>query len=97
MVSSPQKESQTLHLSFSKEVDVMNVDTEETVHSPPQSLVYEERVEVVNHAVAKLNINWLAEEQEVRPKSKLDERFMLARSQPSHLPFSPISTFMSLH
>lgn len=46
-VSSPQKESQTLHLSSSEEVDVM----------PPQSLAYEDLMEVVTRAVAKINID----------------------------------------
>lgn len=58
----------------------MIVDTEETVNSPPQSLAYEELVEVVTHAVAKLNIEWPAKKQDARPKSKLDERFLKARS-----------------
>lgn len=39
-VSYPQRESSVLHLSSSEEVDVMSVDTEETVDSPPQSLMY---------------------------------------------------------
>ncbi len=89
-VSSPRREGQVLHLSSSEEVDVMSVDTEETADSPPQSLAYEELVEVVTHTVAKLNIEWSAEKQDASPKSKLDERFLKARSQPSRrgLPFS---------
>lgn len=59
----------------------MIIDTEETADSSPQSLVYEELVEVVTHAVAKLNIEWLAEKQDTRPKSKLDK--------PSIFPQSP--------
>ncbi|KAL1269008.1 hypothetical protein QQF64_031297 [Cirrhinus molitorella] len=90
-VSSPKGGSLTLHLSSSEEVEVMSVDTEETVDSPPQSLAYEELVEVVTRAVAKLNIDWPAEQQDVRPKSKLDERFLRTQSQLSRrgLPFFP--------
>ncbi|KAK2889060.1 hypothetical protein Q8A67_014435 [Cirrhinus molitorella] len=55
VVSSLQRESPALHFFSSEEVDVMSVDTEETVYSPPQSFVYEELVEVVTCAVAKLN------------------------------------------
>lgn len=61
----------------------MSVETEETVDSPPQSSTYEELVEVVTHAVARLNIVWPAEKQDTRPKSKLDECFLRSRSQPS--------------
>ncbi len=46
-VSFPQRESQTLYLSSSKEVDVMSIKTEETLDSPPLPLMYEELVEVV--------------------------------------------------
>ncbi|KAK2869830.1 hypothetical protein Q8A67_024222 [Cirrhinus molitorella] len=90
-VSSPPREDPALHLSSSEEVDVMSVDTEETVSSPPQSLAYEELVEVVTRAVSKLNLDWPSEKQDVRPKSKLDERFLRVRSQPSRrgLPFFP--------
>ncbi len=75
----------------SEEVDVMSVNTDKTVDSPPQSIAYEELVEVVTRAVVKLNIEWPAEKQDARPKSKLDESFLKARSQPSRrgLPFFP--------
>lgn len=33
-------------------------------------------MEVVSRAVARLNIHWPAEKQDIRPKSKLDERFL---------------------
>ncbi len=46
-VSSPWRGSQMLCLSSCEEVNVMTIDTEETVDSPPQSLAYEELVEVV--------------------------------------------------
>ncbi len=90
-VSAPQREGQALRLSSSEEVDVMGIDTDETVDSPPQSIAYEELVEVVTRAVVKLNIEWPAEKQDAHPKSKLDERFLKARSQPSRrgLPFFP--------
>ncbi|MCI4377102.1 hypothetical protein PGIGA_G00199710 [Pangasianodon gigas] len=45
-----------------EEADAMSVDTEETVGSPP---VYEELVKVVTRAVAKLNIDWPAEKQDL--------------------------------
>ncbi len=61
----------------------MSVNTEETADSPPQSLAYDVLVEFVTCAVAKLNIEWPAEKQDARPKSKLDEHFLKARSKPS--------------
>lgn len=72
----------------------MSVNMEETVDSPPQSLMYEELMEVVTHAVAKLNIEWPAEKQDARPKSKLDENFLKARSQLSR---RGLSFFPDLH
>ncbi|ROL45180.1 hypothetical protein DPX16_8309 [Anabarilius grahami] len=52
---------------------------------------YEELLEVVTHAVARLNIDWPAEKQEVLQQSLLDECFLTSRSQPPHqgLPFFP--------
>ncbi len=57
--------------------------------SPPQSPQYEELLEVVTHAVAKLNVDCPAEKQAEPQKSKLDERFLRARSPPPRwsLPF----------
>ncbi|MGL5564837.1 MAG: hypothetical protein ACRDC4_03815 [Plesiomonas sp.] len=49
-------------------------------------------MEVVTRAVARLNIDWPADQQEARqPKSKLDERFLPTRLQPLKrgLPFFP--------
>ncbi|KAL0149156.1 hypothetical protein M9458_055588, partial [Cirrhinus mrigala] len=68
------------------------VDLESTAEeASPQSVQYEEFLEVVTHAVAKLNIDWPAEEKAAPQKSKLDERFL--RSKPSSprrsLPFFP--------
>lgn len=44
--------------------------------SPALSLQYEELMEVVTHAMAKLNIEWPAEKQKALKRSKLDERFL---------------------
>ncbi|KAL0148139.1 hypothetical protein M9458_056541 [Cirrhinus mrigala] len=57
----------------------------------PQSLQYEELLEVVTHAVPKLNIDWPAEERAALQKSKLDERFLQSKppSQRRSLPFFP--------
>ncbi|MGL5405218.1 MAG: hypothetical protein ACRDAX_00050, partial [Propionibacteriaceae bacterium] len=78
-----------MQLSSSEELE--SVSVRETEDSPPQSRAYEELVEVVTRAVEKLNIDWPSERQDVRPKSKLDERFLPARSQPQRrgLPFFP--------
>lgn len=48
----------------------------------PQSLTYEELAEVVTRAVAKLNLGWPAEKQDIHPGSKLDNCFLRARTQP---------------
>lgn len=55
---------------------------------------YEELIEVVTRAVAKLNIDWQAEKQEVQHKIKLDERFLSSRSQP---PRRGLSFFPDFH
>ncbi|KAL0200147.1 hypothetical protein M9458_003334, partial [Cirrhinus mrigala] len=62
----------SLHLSSSEEVD-LDSTTEEPL---PQSLQYEELLEVVTRAVSKLNIDWPAMEKAAPQKSKLDERFL---------------------
>lgn len=49
---------------------------------PPHTPAYEELMEVVTRAVARLNIDWPAEKQDVCPKSKLDLRFLPSQSQP---------------
>ncbi|KAL0149575.1 hypothetical protein M9458_055102 [Cirrhinus mrigala] len=57
--TSPHGTGSSLHLSSSEEVDL-----ESTTEEPlPQSLQYEELLEVVTRAVSKLNINWPAEEK----------------------------------
>ncbi len=81
---------ETICLSSSEEVDVVSVDED----SPPQSPQYEELLEVVTRAVAKLNIDWPAKKQTEPQKSKLDERFLRARTttsmpEPSVFPRSP--------
>ncbi len=50
---------------------------------PPQSVLFEELLEVVTRAVANLNIDWPAGNwRRERPKSKLDERFLCLKSPP---------------
>ncbi len=63
----------------------------ESDDSPPQSPLYEELLEVVTRAVAKLNIDWPAKKQAELQKSKLDERFMRTKPLPPlrSLPFFP--------
>ncbi len=78
-VSSPRGAGSALLLSSFEEVDVESVD------SPPQSPQYEEILEVVTHAVAKLNIDWPAEKQAEPQKSKLDERFLRTKPLPPRL------------
>ncbi len=56
-VSSPQRAGPVFHLSPSEEEDV-----ESTGFSPTLSPQYEELLEVVTRAVAKLNINWPADD-----------------------------------
>ncbi|KAL0174634.1 hypothetical protein M9458_030602, partial [Cirrhinus mrigala] len=72
----PRGTDSTFRISSSKEVD------------SPQ---YEELLEVVTRAVAKLNIDWAAESQAEPQKSKLDERFLQSRPPSARwsLPFFP--------
>ncbi len=82
--SSPQRAGPVFHLSPSEEEDV-----ESTAYSPTLSPQYEELLEVVTRAVAKLNINWPADDQTEKQRSKLDERFLRSKSLPLRrsLPF----------
>ncbi|KAL0152747.1 hypothetical protein M9458_052470 [Cirrhinus mrigala] len=84
-VSSPWGTGSTLCIPSSEEVDIESID------EVPQTLQYEELLEVVTHVVAKLNVNWPAEKQAELQRSKLDERFLRNRPPPSHqsLPFFP--------
>ncbi|KAL0165643.1 hypothetical protein M9458_037487, partial [Cirrhinus mrigala] len=86
-VSSPWGSASTLPISSSEEVDVVSVDEA----AAPQFPQYEELLEVVTRAVAKLNIDWPAEPLVEPQKSKLDERFLRSRPPPARrsLPFFP--------
>ncbi|ROL23517.1 hypothetical protein DPX16_18785 [Anabarilius grahami] len=69
-------EAPVLHISSSEELDVESIEAGDVEDSPPHSSLYEKLVEIVTCAVARLNIDWPAERQDVRPKSKLDECFL---------------------
>ncbi|KAI2660086.1 UDP-sugar-dependent glycosyltransferase 52 [Labeo rohita] len=84
--TSSQGAGSSLLLSSSGEGDL------ESVCEPlPQSPQYEELLEVVTRAVAKLNISWPAEEELTPQRSKLDERFLRSKNPPPRrsLPFFP--------
>ncbi len=85
--------AQTLQLSDSEELDVASANAIYTEDSPPQSHAYEELVEVLTRAVERLNIDWPAEREGVRSKSRLDEHVLPSRTQPQPqrqgLPFFP--------
>ncbi len=51
-------------MSSSKEFDVMSLEQDETGDTSPQSIQYEELLEVVVRAVEKLKIDWPDERQE---------------------------------
>jgi len=72
-------------------VDVPSIEAGEMEDSSPHPSTYEKLLEVVTHAVAKLNISWPWERQEAHKKSKLDERFLQPLSQHPcwGLPFFP--------
>ncbi len=76
-VSSALIEAQTQQLSDSEELDVISANAKDTEDSPPQSRI----VEVVTRAVERFSINWPAEREDVRLKSRLDERFSPSRTQ----------------
>ncbi|KAI2668352.1 Transposon Ty3-G Gag-Pol polyprotein [Labeo rohita] len=69
------------------EVDVVSLEEA----AAPQFPQYEELLEVVTRAVAKLSIDWPAEPLVEPQKSKLDERFLRSRPPPARrsLPFFP--------
>jgi hypothetical protein len=83
-----------LQLSDSEELDVLSVvegDLQEAHTHTQTAPSYNELLEVVTRAVAKLNISWPQERQEERVRSKLDERFLQHRAHPPRrsLPFFP--------
>ncbi|KAI2667130.1 Transposon Ty3-G Gag-Pol polyprotein [Labeo rohita] len=63
----------------------------EIVEETPQSVQYEELLEVVTRAVEKLKIDWPAESQAEPQRSRLDERFLKSRppSARRSFPFFP--------
>ncbi|XDV54162.1 hypothetical protein PO909_022516 [Leuciscus waleckii] len=89
-VSSPPIEAPILQLSSSEELDVVSIEAE-SEDSPPQSHAFEELLDVITRAVDRLSIEWPEDRQDVRSKSKLDERFLPSRAQPQRrsLPFFP--------
>ncbi|CAM4558277.1 unnamed protein product [Leuciscus chuanchicus] len=89
-VSSPPMEAPILQLSSSEELDVVSIEAG-SEDSPPQSHAFEELLDVVTRAVQRLSIEWPEDRQDVRSKSKLDERFLPSRAQPQRrsLPFFP--------
>lgn len=67
-----------------------SIEVGEIEDSSPPSPAYEELVEVITCTVARLNIEWPAERQEIC-RSKLDEHFLPNEAQPPRwgLPFFP--------
>ncbi len=60
--------------NFSEDEGGASVDRDKAVDLPPQSVLFEELLEVVTRAVDKLNIEW--PERRECPKSKIDKRFL---------------------
>ncbi len=72
----------------SEEGESASVERDEAVDLPPQSVSFEELLEVVTRAVAKLNIELPTDkERQEHPKSKLDEHFLHSRS--------PLASYLS--
>lgn len=82
-VTSSPSEALVLHISSSEAGESEDL----SLHSP----ACDELVGMITHAVAKLNIEWPADKQVPRQRSKLDEVFLLSHAQPPHqcLPFFP--------
>lgn len=59
-----------LQLSNSEKLDVVSIEVGDIEESPPSTHTYEELLKVVTHAIARLNIDWLAEKQEVCQQSQ---------------------------
>lgn len=85
-----------LQLSGSEELEVVSTDPGDVKDSPPYTLAYEGLMEVITCDVAKLNIEWPAEKQEVWQKSLLNERFLPSHAQPPRwgLPFFEVLRFL---
>lgn len=64
-VSSTPSEAPVLQLSISEELDFISIETGDTEDSSLQNPACEELMEVITHAVAKLNIDWPAEKPEL--------------------------------
>ncbi len=86
-VTSPRAAASALLMSSSEEVDTGNVEH----FAPPLSPQYEELVEVIICAAAKLSLDWPAERPVEPQRGKLDERFLRFQTAPPHrsLPFFP--------
>lgn len=56
-------------LQLSSSEDVVSFDAGDIEDLPPHTLAYEELMRIVTRDVAKLNIKWPAEKQEVQKKS----------------------------
>ncbi|KAI2645311.1 Transposon Ty3-G Gag-Pol polyprotein [Labeo rohita] len=84
-VTSPRGSGSTVRLSSSEGAE------SEIVEETPQSVQYEELLEVVTRAVEKLKIDWPTESQAEPQRSRLDERFLQSRppSARRSLPFFP--------
>lgn len=67
-----------LRLLLPRVRDVLNIKAGDIGDSPAISPQYEELMDVVSRAVAKLNIEWPSEKQEAQKKSKLDVCFSSA-------------------
>lgn len=63
----------------------LSIEPGEIEDSSPLSSAYEELLELITRAVAKLYIDWPAEKQEALRKSKLGESFLLSKARPPHL------------
>lgn len=66
--SSTPSENLMLGLSSSEEVDALSIEAGDFKDLPPFSTMYEELLEVVTRAVAKLNVDWPSEKQEALRK-----------------------------
>ncbi len=86
-VTSPRAAASALLVSSPEEVDTGSAEH----FAPPLSPQYEELVEVITRAAAKLSLDWPAECPVEPQRGKLDERFLRFQTAPPHrsLPFFP--------